>query len=202
MDNFIAVLKKYSDFQSSSSRKEYWMFVLFNIVFSSLATIVSPKLSMLYSLLIFIPALAVTVRRLHDVGKSGWMMLIVFIPLIGPIWLLVLLLQKGDSFNEFFTNDNSYKQTEKKQERPSEEKKSCCSNDEKEVKEDSDPLQEEEKIQEQVKPNSSEDVDHQDDEMIEYKLDDGTIKKIKKTHAAILPKSHPARIAYDEINSN
>ena len=130
MDNFIAVLKKYSDFESSSSRKEYWMFVLFNIVFSSLASIISPKISMLYSLFIFIPALAVTVRRLHDVGKSGWMLLIIFIPLIGPIWLLYLLLQKGDSLNEFFANDNSYAQTEKQQEQPSEEKKSCCSNDE------------------------------------------------------------------------
>ena len=113
------------------------------------------------------------------------------------------LFQKGDSLNEFFANDNSYAQTEKHQERPSEEKKSCCSNEEcKEVKKDSEPLQQEEKIQEQVKPNSFEEVDSQDDEMIEYKLDDGTIKKIKKTHAAILPKSHSASIAFDEINSN
>ena len=202
MDNFIAVLKKYSDFESSSSRKEYWMFVLFNIVFSSIASVISPKISMLYSLFIFIPALAVTVRRLHDVGKSGWMLLIIFIPLIGPIWLLYLLLQKGDSLNEFFANDNSYAQTEKQQEQTSEEKKSCCSNEEEEVKKDSEPLQQEEKVQEQVKPNSFEDVDSKDDEMIEYKLDDGTLKKIKKNHAAILSKSHLARIAFDEINSN
>ncbi|MBG65468.1 MAG: hypothetical protein CMP73_02280 [Flavobacteriales bacterium] len=198
MDNFIAVLKKYSDFESSSSRKEYWMFVLFNIVFSSLASIISPKISMLYSLFIFIPALAVTVRRLHDVGKSGWMLLIVFIPLIGPIWLLVLLLQKGVSFNEFFTNDDSYKYTEKKQERPSEEKKSCCSNDDSEdVVNES--VKDESNNKQQVNSDDSEEID---DEMIEYKLDDGTIKKMKKTHAAILPKSHPARKAYDEINSN
>ena len=198
MDNFIAVLKKYSDFESSSSRKEYWMFVLFNIVFSSLASIISPKISMLYSLFIFIPALAVTVRRLNDVGKSGWMLLIVFIPLIGPIWLLVLLLQKGVSFNEFFTNDDSYKYTEKKQERPSEEKKSCCSNDDSEdVVNES--VKDESNNKEQVNSDDSEEID---DEMIEYKLDDGTIKKMKKTHAAILPKSHPARKAYDEINSN
>ena len=162
MDNFIAVLKKYSDFESSSSRREYWMFVLFNIVFSSLASIISPKVSMLYSLFIFIPALAVTVRRLHDVGKSGWMLLIIFIPLIGSIWLLYLLLQKGDSLNEFFANDNPYAQTEK-QERPSEEKKSCCSNEEKEVKKDSESLQQVEKIKEQVKPNSFEDVVSKDD---------------------------------------
>ena len=198
MDNFITVLKKYSDFESSSSRKEYWMFVLFNIVFSSLASIISPKISMLYSLFVFIPALAVTVRRLHDVGKSGWMLLIIFIPLIGPIWLLYLLLQKGDSLNEFFANDNSYAQTEKHQEQPSEEKKSCCSNDDSEdVVNES--VKDESNNKEQVNSDDSEEID---DEMIEYKLDDGTIKKIKKTHAAILPKSHPARIAFDKIKSN
>ena len=201
MDNFIAVLKKYSDFESSSSRKEYWMFVLFNIVFSSLASVISPKISMLYSLFVFIPALAVTVRRLHDVGKSGWVLLIIFIPLIGPIWLLYLLLQKGDSLNEFFANDNSYTQAEKQHERPSEEKRSCCSNYEKDVKKDFDSFQKEEKIQEHLKQNFFE-VDSQNDEMIEYKLDDGNIKKMKKTHVAILHKSHPARTAFNEINFN
>ena len=45
---------------------------------------------LLYVLAVFIPGLAVTVRRLHDIGKSGWMFLIVLIPIIGPIWLLVL----------------------------------------------------------------------------------------------------------------
>ena len=45
----------------------------------------------LYALVMFIPGLAVTVRRLHDVGKSGWMYLIVLIPLIGVIWLIVLV---------------------------------------------------------------------------------------------------------------
>ena len=81
-------------------------------------------------------------------------------------------------------------------------KKSCCSNEEKEVKKDSEPLQQEENIQEQVKPSSVEDVDSKDDEMIEYKLDDGTLKKIKKTHAAILPKISFSKNSFDEINSN
>jgi uncharacterized membrane protein YhaH (DUF805 family) len=197
MDNFITVLKKYSDFESSSSRKEYWMFVLFNIVFSSLASIISPKISMLYSLFIFIPALAVTVRRLHDVGKSGWMLLIIFIPLIGPIWLLVLLLQKGDSHIENFMNEN-FSSNEKNSQDNSKENKSCCSNnDSEDVVNES--VKDESNNKEQVNSDNSEEVD---DEMIEYKLDDGTIKKMKKTHAAILPKSHPARIAFDEINSN
>lgn len=116
MDNYIVVLKKYSDFESKSSRKEYWMFVLFNIIFSSIATLVSPKLSMLYSLFIFIPALAVTVRRLHDVGKSGWMIFITFIPLIGVFWLLILLFRKGDLEQVIKGNINSSNQQNNKDE--------------------------------------------------------------------------------------
>tara|TARA_Y100000385_G_C13074440_1_gene630726 strand:+ start:1018 stop:1500 length:483 start_codon:yes stop_codon:yes gene_type:complete len=116
MDNYIVVLKKYSDFESKSSRKEYWMFVLVNIIFSSIATLVSPKLSMLYSLFIFIPALAVTVRRLHDVGKSGWMIFITFIPLIGVFWLLILLFRKGDLEQVIKGNINSSNQQNNKDE--------------------------------------------------------------------------------------
>ena len=116
MDNYIVVLKKYSDFESKSSRKEYWMFVLFNIIFSSIAMLVSPKLSMLYSLFIFIPALAVTVRRLHDVGKSGWMIFITFIPLIGVFWLLILLFRKGDLEQVIKGNINSSNQQNNKDE--------------------------------------------------------------------------------------
>tara|TARA_Y100001933_G_C18818769_1_gene488283 strand:- start:160 stop:732 length:573 start_codon:yes stop_codon:yes gene_type:complete len=128
MDNFISVLKKFSDFHSKASRQEYWMFVLFNIVFSSIASIINPQLSLLYSLVVFIPALAVTVRRLNDIGKSGWMLLILFIPLIGPIWLLILLLQKGESHKVYsnYGGENSQKFTESN--------KPCCSNDENEIK--------------------------------------------------------------------
>lgn len=128
MDNFISVLKKFSDFNSKASRQEYWMFVLFNIVFSSIASIIQPQLSLLYSLVVFIPALAVTIRRLNDVGKSGWMLLILFIPLIGPIWLLILLLQKGESYKVYssFEDGNSKKNTEPN--------KPCCSNDKNEIK--------------------------------------------------------------------
>ena len=150
MDNYIAVLKKYSDFESTSSRKEYWMFVLFNIIFSSITVLINPNLSALYSLLIFIPALAVTVRRLHDLGKSGWMMLIIFIPLIGPIWLLVLLLQRGDSYQEFTSNDSS-STTENTQKESSESKKSCCSDNVSTDNVDSQPIKEEGESTEEVK---------------------------------------------------
>jgi len=128
MDNYIAVLKKYSDFESKSSRKEYWMFVLFNIIFSSVTAFISPNASALYYLIILLPSLAVTVRRLHDVGKSGWMMLIAFIPLVGVIWLLILLLQRGDSYQVLNANISSSNE-ENNKEGSSDLKKSCCSNE-------------------------------------------------------------------------
>ena len=95
MEWYIKVLKQYSNFSGRARRKEYWMFFLFNIIFAGLATILSPKLYAIYSLAVLIPNLAVIVRRLHDIGKSGWMFLVALIPLIGVIWLLILLIRNS-----------------------------------------------------------------------------------------------------------
>lgn len=105
MEWYLMVLRKYTDFSGRARRKEYWLFVLINLIFSYIATVIDflfmglsggiyavTALSFIYSLFVFIPSLAVTVRRLHDIGKSGWMMLISLIPIIGGIWLLILLL--------------------------------------------------------------------------------------------------------------
>lgn len=103
MNWYLKVLKQYTDFNGRARRKEYWMFVLFNILFSVIAMMLDNVLGIamegiyygplygIYLLAIILPSLAVAVRRLHDIGKSGWMILITFIPLIGGIWLLVLL---------------------------------------------------------------------------------------------------------------
>ncbi len=103
MNWYLKVLKQYADFSGRARRKEYWMFVLFNIIFAMMAVIFDNLLGLaiegigygpiygLYALALLIPGLAVGVRRLHDVGKSGWMILISLIPLIGTIWLIVLL---------------------------------------------------------------------------------------------------------------
>jgi uncharacterized membrane protein YhaH (DUF805 family) len=103
MEWYIKVLKQYADFGGRARRKEYWMFVLFNVLFSIGAIIIDNILRManeltgygpiygLYALALLIPSLAVSVRRLHDVGKSGWWLLIGLVPLIGGIWLLVLM---------------------------------------------------------------------------------------------------------------
>ena len=97
MDWYLKALKQYADFNGRSRRKEYWMFMLFNLIFLIPISIVDgvigsfPILYAIYLLAMFIPTLAVSVRRLHDIGKSGWMYLIVLIPLVGGIWLLVLM---------------------------------------------------------------------------------------------------------------
>lgn len=71
------------------------------MILDNLSGLANPELGYgviygLYVLMVFIPGLSVTVRRLHDVGKSGWMYFIILIPIIGAIWLLVLLVSEGD----------------------------------------------------------------------------------------------------------
>lgn len=109
---YLRVLKKYADFSGRARRKEYWMFFLFNTIFVFIAGILDGTIAVildatlgtnmieigyglfyvLYVLAIFVPALAVLVRRLHDIGKSGWWFFIFFIPIIGGFWLLFLLI--------------------------------------------------------------------------------------------------------------
>ena len=101
MEWYIKVLKQYNDFKTRARRKEYWMFTLFSVIISSILTLIDNNLGTevntgtglfggIYSLLILVPTLAVSVRRLHDIGKSGWMLLVALIPLIGAICLLIL----------------------------------------------------------------------------------------------------------------
>jgi uncharacterized membrane protein YhaH (DUF805 family) len=102
MNYYLKVLKNYATFSGRARRSEYWYFTLFNVIFGIAALVVDIVLGTtiegggygliygLYVLAVLIPGLAVTVRRLHDVGKSGWMFFVVLIPLVGVIWLLVL----------------------------------------------------------------------------------------------------------------
>ena len=107
MDYFISALKNYATFTGRARRSEYWFFTLFYFIFLVVAVILGNLLGItiedtgigpLYFISILamiIPGLAVTVRRLHDVGKSGWFYFIVLIPIIGSIWLLVLMVSDG-----------------------------------------------------------------------------------------------------------
>ena len=111
MEWYLKVVRdNFANFNGRARRKEYWMFILFNFlialgigVVTGILSAISESLGMLgaviyviYAIAILIPNLAVIVRRLHATGNSGWMILISFIPLIGGIWLLVLMCTEGN----------------------------------------------------------------------------------------------------------
>ena len=101
-------LKKYAVFGGRARRTEFWMYILFNFIFSMLAFCIDlavgvatgfgfALLFFLYTVGSIIPSLTVTVRRLHDTGRTGWWMLIGAIPLLGAIILIVFYVQPGQS---------------------------------------------------------------------------------------------------------
>ncbi|GAA5224799.1 DUF805 domain-containing protein [Membranihabitans marinus] len=108
MEWYFKVLRQYNDFNGRARRQEFWMFALINMILSMGATMVdyifelilpfglSGPIASLYSLFVLIPTIAVAVRRLHDIGKSGWMLLVALIPFIGFIWLIVLFVREGE----------------------------------------------------------------------------------------------------------
>ena len=117
MSWYLDVLRKYAVFEGRARRKEYWIFALFNVIISTVLSAVdalsgsfSGELGLgllggLYGLAVFIPALGVTVRRLHDTDRSGWWLLIAFVPIVGAIVLLVFMcLDSTPGPNQFGTN--------------------------------------------------------------------------------------------------
>jgi len=113
MNWYLEVLNKYAVFSGRARRKEYWMFILFHSIFTILAMILDNVFGIagsqgygpiygIYCLALFIPSLAVSFRRLHDVGKSGWFLLISLIPLVGAIWILIVVCTDSDP------EDNKY----------------------------------------------------------------------------------------------
>src|SRR5262249_46134902 len=105
---YFDVWKKYAVFDGRARRKEYWMFFLFNLLVSigllvidnvsglTKATDGLNPLNSLYALAAFLPGLGVAVRRLHDTGRSGWWLLVAFIPLVGAILLLIWMVTEGN----------------------------------------------------------------------------------------------------------
>jgi uncharacterized membrane protein YhaH (DUF805 family) len=109
---FVLVLKKYATFSGRARRQEYWMYFLIYFLISVVLMLVdgilhggdlqsgTGLLSGLFALGTLLPGIAVGVRRLHDTGRSGWWLLVSFIPLIGGLVLLVFLVrdsQPGDN---------------------------------------------------------------------------------------------------------
>ena len=108
---YLKCWKQYVDFQGRARRKEYWIFTLINFIIyllfyilafsmmfdsSGIFFLLTSIIFFLYTVATILPSIAVTVRRLHDTGRSGWWYLLNFIPLVGSICLLVLLCLDSD----------------------------------------------------------------------------------------------------------
>jgi uncharacterized membrane protein YhaH (DUF805 family) len=111
MSWYVQVLKRYAEFGGRARRTEFWMFALINLIISLVLGSVEGLfggpgvLGGLYGLAVLIPGLAVSVRRLHDTGRSGWWLLIGLVPLVGAIVLLVFAAQDGQpGVNEYGPN--------------------------------------------------------------------------------------------------
>lgn len=98
MEWYVKVLQNYVGFTGRARRSEYWWFALINAVVAVALTVLeaivlgTQVMSGLYTLAVLVPGLAVSIRRLHDTGRSGWWLLIALVPLVGGIVLLVFLL--------------------------------------------------------------------------------------------------------------
>lgn len=113
MNWYLEVLKKYAVFSGRARRKEYWMFFLFNLIIGLVLGLIegiadiNPTsdesiLANIYQLAILIPSIAVGVRRMHDVGKSGWFLLI-------PIYNLIIACSDGEKGeNEYGADPKAY----------------------------------------------------------------------------------------------
>lgn len=116
MNDFIKPYLKYAQFTGRSDRKEFWYFCLFYILVSAILSVIdgvafgggvhgvigqgfdyssSGPLATIFGIASFIPGIAVSVRRLHDTNRSGWLYLLWLIPIIGWILLLIWYCQKG-----------------------------------------------------------------------------------------------------------
>lgn len=106
---YFDVLKNYVGFSGRAARTEFWMFTLFNAIAIIIARLIDtyllndyPVLYILYTLAVLLPTLAVEFRRLHDIGRTGWWLLIVLIPIVG--WIVLLIFYCTDSQE----NQNKY----------------------------------------------------------------------------------------------
>ena len=114
MNWYLEALKKYVVFSGRARRKEYWYFVLFNLIASIVLALVDGMtgsfdtesgiglLGAIYALAVLLPSLAVSVRRLHDTDRSGWWLLLAFIPLVGAIILIVFFVLDGTAGDNRF----------------------------------------------------------------------------------------------------
>lgn len=117
MDWFLLALKKFGDFSGRSRRSEYWYFVLYYVLIGIALGFVDTLLGTtndllpiglletVFTLAMLIPSGSVSIRRLHDIGKSGWWLLLSMLPIVGTIILIVFFFQDSQpGMNEYGAN--------------------------------------------------------------------------------------------------
>ena len=84
----VLFLRNYARFSGRSRRSEYWWALLFSLLVSTLIAAADPELASMWTLAVFVPHLSLNVRRLHDIGKSGWWCLLSLLPVVGNLILI------------------------------------------------------------------------------------------------------------------
>ena len=133
MEWYLKVMRdNYANFNGRARRKEYWMFTLFFLLFALLAgfvigilsavgetaAMIAIILAVVWYFAHLVPSLAVTVRRLHDTGKSGWFYLLAIIPYIGGLIIFIFTVIEGDIGDNSYGRDPKASETSKKQKVP------------------------------------------------------------------------------------
>ena len=95
---------RYTDFKGRSRRSEYWWASLATTIISGVLSSVIPNFAWIWTLVILVPSVAICLRRLHDIGKSGWWYLINLIPVIGQIIFLIFMLKDSAADNQWGPN--------------------------------------------------------------------------------------------------
>ena len=122
MKYFILGLKNWNKFKGRANRSEFWYFTLFYFIFLTITYFIDVSflgwdpmgptsigvLSTAYYLVTLIPSFSVTIRRLHDINKSGWNLLWMLIPLLGAVYIIILNILKGtDGDNKYGATSNA-----------------------------------------------------------------------------------------------
>ena len=117
MEWYIGVLRQYAVYTGRARRKEYWMFFLFSAIVTVILNVFDLLFSsfglasLVYSLAVFLPATCVSIRRLHDTGRSGWWLLLCFIPILGFLVLVFFLALEGVNGENEYGLDPKYETT-------------------------------------------------------------------------------------------
>ncbi|WP_165856311.1 DUF805 domain-containing protein [Marinobacter sp. JSM 1782161] len=106
MDEFIDGFRRYADFSGRATRRQYWMFFLVYFLISLAANVIdlamgSFILSTVFSVVVLVPSISLGARRLHDIGRSGWWQLLMFVIVIGWIVLALMLARPGEGENRY-----------------------------------------------------------------------------------------------------